>query len=242
MGLKEINEQRKAEISFTKVELASGKKIGVKPWRVKEEKELLFAVEGIVNDADGKREIVKFIRNCVDDIKLFDTLSNTDYIHLLSHLRRLSKGSKIEYLYKCNKCGFELSDDVDITKHMKVKLFKNEPIKISDNIIVSIKEVPFTKQDQLAEKYQKTAEYNFYYIINSIESLAYNGEVVENFNENEIVDFIDSLTSDELKKLSKSIDESAAVVTMEKKLKCGACKHENDVEFGDLYSFLAFAS
>ena len=61
MGLKEINEQRKSEISFTTVELASGKKIGIKPWKVKEEKELLFAIEGVENESDGKKEIVKFI-------------------------------------------------------------------------------------------------------------------------------------------------------------------------------------
>ena len=57
MSLPIINETT----SFMQKELLSGKKIGLKQWRTKEERELLFATEGIQDTEDGKREIIKFI-------------------------------------------------------------------------------------------------------------------------------------------------------------------------------------
>lgn len=236
MGLPSINE----EASYHQLELPSGKKIGIKPWRVKEEKELLFAVEGIEDTMDGKKEIIKFIRKCVDNEQLFDILSNTDYVFLVAKLRKLSKGSTIEYAYNCTECNFRLEDTVSLDNHLTVKKFNSATIKVRSDLIISIKEVPFKMYDSLIQTYTKVTEYNYNYVLNSIESIAYKGQVYEEFTQEDLIKFIDSLGSNEFADMVKQINEAGAEIKLEKTLKCGKCKHENIVSFGDLYYFLAF--
>jgi hypothetical protein len=243
MSLPIINETT----SFMQKELLSGKKIGLKQWRTKEERELLFATEGIQDTEDGKREIIKFIKKCVDDPNKFDTLSNTDYINCLIELRKISKGSLIEYKLKCSKDKFELFDSINLTTDVKSKKFDSNPIQLSQDLSFSIKEVPYVVYDALLKKYEKSSEFNFYYTINSIDSIAYKGEVFDKFTEEELIDFVDALPSLEneegksfLDILTDGVDKAQAEIYLEKTLTCGKCKTENPVRFGDLYHFLAF--
>jgi len=238
MGLPSINE----EASYHQLELPSGKKIGIKPWRVREEKELLFAVEGIEDTMDGKKEIVKFIRKCVDNEQLFDILSNTDYVFIVAKLRRLSKGSTIEYSYNCTECGFKLEDKVSLETNLIVKNFKSDPIKVRSDLIVSIKEVPFKIYDNLIQTYKKVTEYNYNYVLNSIESIAYKGQVYEEFTQEDLIKFVDSLGSNEFAEMVKQINDAGAEIKLEKSITCrhAKCMHVNEVSFGDLYYFLAF--
>lgn len=226
--------------SFQQLDLPSGKKIGIKPWRVREEKELLFAVEGIEDTMDGKKEIIKFIRKCVDNESLFETLSNTDYVFSIAKLRKLSKGSNIEYLYKCEKCSFELQDTVSLDGNLVVKKFDSSPIKLRDDLIFSIKEVAFKDYDMLVKTYTKVTEYNYNYILKSIDSFAFKGQVYEEFTQEELINSIDTLDSNEFASLVKQINAAGAEIKLEKQIKCGKCKHMNNVSFGDLYYFLAF--
>lgn len=236
MALPTINE----EASYHQQELPSGKKIGIKPWKVAEEKELLFAVEGIEDLDDSKKEIVKFIKKCVDNTQLFDTLSNTDYVYLIAKLRKLSKGSTIEYTYKCESCSFPLQDTVSIENNLIVKKFNSSSIKVRDDLIITIKEVPFRIYDSLITTYTKVTEYNYNYILNSIETIAYKGQVYEEYTQEELIKFVDSLGSNEFADMVKQINNAGAEIKLEKTIKCGKCKHDNIVEFGDLYYFLAF--
>jgi len=243
MSLPQINETT----SFMQKELLSGKKIGLKQWRTKEERELLFATEGIQDTEDGKQEIIKFIKKCVDDPNKFDSLSNTDYINCLIELRKISKGSLIEYKLKCSKDKFELFDSINLTTDVKSKKFDSSPIQVSQDLSFSIKEVPYVIYDNLMKKYEKTSEFNFYYIVNSIDSIAYKGEVFDKFTEEELINFIDALPSLEntegksfLDLLDEGVNKAQAEIYIEKTLTCGKCETENLVSFGDLYHFLAY--
>lgn len=236
MALPKFNE----DDNFSQVELLSGKKIGIKPWKVKEEKDLLFAVEGQTDTEAGRKEIIKMIKRCVDNEGLFETLSNVDYVYLLSKLRKASKGNKIEYTYNCTKCGFELSDDVLLDKHIVSKPFTGGVIKIRDDLTFATKEVSFKEYDALKQKYPKSSEYNYNFIVKSIESFAFKGEAYTEFTEAELIESLDTLSSTEFEKLAEFVSKSVAEISLEKKLTCGVCKNEMDVEFGDLYYFLAF--
>jgi hypothetical protein len=97
------------------------------------------------------------------------------------------------------------------------------------------------------KKYEKSSEFNFYYMINSIDSIAHKGEVYDKFTEEELIDFVDSLPALEndegksfLDLLTEGIDKAQAEIYLEKTLTCGKCKTENPVRFGDLYHFLAY--
>jgi hypothetical protein len=114
------------DVSFTKVDLPCGKKINIKPWKVKEERELMFAIDGQEDTTEVRKEIVKMARKCVDNVTVFDALSKTNITYLIGQLRKYSKGSKIEYGYRCTNpsCKLPLSDDVDVNVDLKVTPFK----------------------------------------------------------------------------------------------------------------------
>jgi hypothetical protein len=223
---------------FTQVTLLSGKKIGIKPWRVKEEKELLFATEG-AKEEDVKPEIIKFIGKCVDNQTVYESLSSTDYVYLLVELRKLSKGSKIEYTTRCS-CKFDINDDVSLINDLKVKSFHPTPVVVNDSLTIHLKEVSYTEMEALKAKYEKVSEYNYHYLIHSIDSLVINGEVNEQFTEEGLIGYIDTLSSSEFAIIGNAIDEASASITLTKTVKCGRCGKENSVDFGDLYHFLAF--
>ena len=238
MGLP-INEE---VVSYSQITLPSGKKLGIKPWKVKEEKELLFAIDGQEDDAVAKREIVKMIGKCVDNQAVFKSLSNVDYVALLTELRMISKGLKIEYTYKCTnpKCRFELSDDVNLKKDVKVKPYSGGTHVVNPTLSLVLKEVSFEEFDKLKENYTKTTEYNYNFILRSIEALIIDGEVYTEFTQDELSAKLDTLESNEYKAISTAIDASLSSIELSKKLTCKRCKNEMDVEFGDLYYFLAF--
>jgi hypothetical protein len=157
-------------------------------------------------------------------------------------LRQLSKGNKIEYTYTCTnpKCKFDLSDDVQLNKHIVTKAFTGGVVKIREDLSFNTKEVPFKVYDALRAKYDKTTEYNYHFILNSIESFAFKGEVYTEFTESDLEAALGTLKSEEFETLGKFINDSVATIKLEKKLTCGRCKTEMDVQFGDLYYFLAF--
>ena len=200
----------------------------------------LLTVDGMESEDDAKKEISKMIRSCCDDGKVFDSLSKANVIYTLAQLRKESKGSKIEYNYNCQECKFDLNDEISIDKDMKTKKFNSEPIKIGSDLVFGIKEVPAIETDKLREKLKKNTEYNFSFIVKSIDTIAYKGEVYEEFSESEVSDFIDGMNPLDFETLATKINEAQAEVSIEKTLKCGKCKHVNEIYFGDLESFLAF--
>ena len=236
MGLPSINN----DSSFTQETLPSGKKIGYKPWRVKEERELLYAINGMDDKNDSRKEIVKFIRKCVDNQPLFDGLSPTDQVYLLTKLRRVSKGSKIEFKYPCDKCEFELLDSVSVSDNLILKKFDPKPIKVNPKLSITLKEVSFVDVDALREACTKTIEYNFEYNIRSIESIAYESVVYEDFTIDEVRTFVDELPPNDMVVITKAIEEASTDIKLEKVVKCGRCGTDNAVRFGDLYHFLVF--
>ena len=229
------------EASFTKTDLPCGKKIGVKPWKVKEERELLFAIDGQKDTAAGRHEILKMMRKCVDNVSMFDSLSDTSYVYLIIQLRKLSKGSKIEYSYTCTnpKCKFQLSDDVDLNKDIVIKKFTCGVCKIHDNLIFSTKEIPFTELEHLKATYEKTVEYNYHYVLKSIDSFSFKGEAYTEFTEQELIDALDTMDSNSFETLTNFVLESISNISIKKELKCKRCSTEMEVPFGDLYYFLA---
>lgn len=235
-----ITEQ--TNVSYTQVELPSGKKIGIKPWRVKEERELLFAVEGQENEDDVRKEIVKLISKCCDNQDMFNSLSNVDYVFMLAQLRKLSKGTKIEYTLKCTNpsCKFELSDDIDLDSDLQVKKYKQTTVKINDTLSIALKEVSFKEFDGLKQKYTKLTEYNYHFILKSIDTIIVGEQIYSEFTKDELATFIDELKPPELKILSDAIDDSIAEIELKKELTCKRCGTKNDVNFGDLYYFLGF--
>jgi hypothetical protein len=235
MGLPKLN----AEKVFTKVRLPSGKTIGVHPWKVREEKELLFAIEA----ADGlhlEDDIIRFYQNCVDDVGTFDGLSTTDMLRVAVEARKLSKGASIEYEYPCPECtGLMLTDEVSLVKDIKVKDFDQSPTKVGD-LTFTFKEVPHSLMTRLQKEFEvlpKKYAYNLF--LNSIDTVTHKEEVFTTFTVPELEEFIDGLDPDTFEEVGRSMLEKSASVQLEKKITCKKCGTEISVQFGNLFDFFA---
>jgi DNA-directed RNA polymerase subunit RPC12/RpoP len=229
------------EVSHTKITLPSGKKIGVKPWRVKEEKELLFATEGIESQSDIKKEIVKFLGKCVDNTSMYSELSEFDIIKIALEARKLSKSDTIEYNYKCTECGLVLEDKLQISKNAEIKSFDSTPYKVNDNCTVTFREPSFDAVEKIIEEADGLlTKYNYLYLIASLESATIRGETFTEFSKEDAIDFFDTFDSETFDAIVTALENKASSVKLKKKLKCIKCKKEIDVNFGDMLDFLAF--
>jgi len=232
--------QLKNEISFIKVALPSGRTIGVRGWKVKDEKELMFALDAEEDIEDKKiTHIINFLRNCVDNQATFDLLSEQDLKKVTLEIRKLSKGDSIEYNYQCPNCSSKLFDEVRLSKAEVVKPFNHEPLVLNESISFLFKDIPYKEADILFEKYKDSeAKYTYYFLLSSIEAITHEGTVYDKFSVEELDEWIGNLNSDDLDKLYTTFEEKVSEVKLEKKLTCIKCKEVFPIEYGNLFSFL----
>ena len=229
-----------------KVKVPSGKNVSIQPWRVKNEKELLFAIESLdeksdTYNQDARDQIYIFIEGCVDKQVNFDSLSNTDLLAIAMEMRKISKGDTIEYQYTCPHCNTRAGDIISITKNSHIVPFNSEPIIVNEDLIFNVKEIPGKEFNRLANLYANTVtKFNYYYLLNSIESIVYKKEIYQGFTIDELIEFVDQLSPAEYEKIYKELNEKVAIVEIKRSYKCLKCKKDVEVQFGDLFDFLIF--
>lgn len=230
------------DINYIKVKLPSGKLIGVRGWKVKDEKDLLFILDS-ENNIEEKKEkhIVDFLSKCSDNQVEFNKLSEQDIRKFAIEARKLSKGDGIEYNYQCPHCKAKSFDEVKLSKAEVTKSFDNTPAVITDELTVVFKDISFNKDEELYEKYKESsAKYRFYSILNSIEGITYKGETYTDLKDSNIEEFLDNFESDDLSKIYDEHDKRVSSVEIERKIICLQCTKEIIMEFGELKSFLVF--
>ena len=238
MALPLINES----IVFQKIQLPSGKSVSIRGWKVKEEKELLFAAEKIEdNDIEKAKVVASFLKSCVKEKNIFDQLSENDLKKMSIEIRKLAKGDEVEYTARCSneECGYTYDDVLKLSKSEKIKEFDLTPLKLNDDLTIAFKDLALDKFIELRSKYlEEPAKLIFYYLINSIEAITYQGQTYVDFSEEEIENFIDQLTSNDLTKMYEEYEKRVSSVKLEKKNKCKKCGIETPVVIEDILSFL----
>ena len=236
MELPKINEEK----NYIKTKLPSGKSIGICGWKVKQEKELLFALELDPNSEDNKiSHIINLLKQCVDDKVKFDTLSENDLKKITMEARKISKGESIEYNYECPHCHNKFFDAVDIGKEQAIKYFDESPLSINDRMILTFKDLDWKSVEKLFEDETMTSsKFKFYYLIGSIDSMTFDGITYTDFTPAKCEEFIDELAPGNLKKLYDGFETKLSSCELKREVKCIKCKEMIDVNFGDLLSFL----
>lgn len=257
------------EQNFQKLKLLSGKSIGIKGWRMREEKDFLFATESKPDDRQFLiNECIKLSKKCVDDKELYDTLTRNDLLWILERQRKLSKGTKIEFQFRCvnEKCEtYELYNkevqketgikgagkvpydaELDLDKDIATRPFNADPIVIG-KYTFTIKEVSFLGQrileDQfIKDKDVKLNQFQYHLIRNSIDTIKIEGqeEVFENIDPAELTEIFDDLKPDEYEKLTEETIARKSNFEITKKVKCPKCENETDVMYDELFSIMIF--
>ena len=222
----------------------SNKKIKFRPFLVKEQRNLLMALES--DDSETiENNIKQVLINCtLTDAIDFEILPIIDIEYYFLNLRARSVGEVVENRYKCNnivedrECGNLMDVQVNI---LDIKVEKNDDIKdviqITDKLSVKLKYPEFSLLKR-ASKSESTTQLAFDVIAESIEYI-YDGEQFYYASETdpaELIEFVESLSQAQfekleefftnLPKLNKTIDS-----------KCSKCGFDHKIDVEGLESF-----
>jgi hypothetical protein len=215
------------------------KKVKFRPFLVKEEKVLLMAKE-----SDDLEDIVKAIKqiinNCViDDIDV-DALPTFDIEMFFINLRVQSVGENAEMMYTCNnlvvgegpeavECGNKIEFLLDI-KNVSFSETENH----TDNIRLG--ETVGMKLKYPTLQFSPDGGYTF---ISQYLDYIYDSEQIykkDEISEEELKEFIDNLTIDQVK-LIRDFFTTLPQVVLNQDVTCPKCKHVHQLKVEGLLNF-----
>lgn len=224
------------------------KTIKIRPFLVKEEKILMMAIES--NDDDAIILAIKQIVNncCIDEIDV-ESLPILDLEYLFLQLRARSIGENVELQYKCNN---DIKNDDSDESHKCGNFIKINFNVLEVNPVVDEKH---TNKIQLTDKLGVVMKYPTFKLIESLKGLSeteiitktivncidyiYDKENIyytKDAKENEIIEFVDSLTKDQFG-LIQNFFESVPKITKNIDFKCDKCGYEENLLLEGLQSF-----
>ena len=201
---------------------SSGKELKYRPFLVKEEKILLLAME-----SEDSKEIItatkNVIKNCVFGEIDVDALPTFDIEYIFLWLRGRAKGEKVELNYKCPKCEGQIPLSFNI-EDVKVIIADghDKKIELTDDLGVVMKYPTMTLQAEIEKMADLSQVEQMFKTIRLCMDYIYDAEKMyasKDHTEQEMVDFLESLTDDQFQKISKFF-ETSPKLKHEVKLDC----------------------
>lgn len=235
----------KLDVPSYEVDLPISKtKIKFRPFLVKEQKNLLIAIE-----ANDSLTIQQSIRDILNNCTLtegvdIDKLPIIDVEYYFVQLRAKSVGEVVESRYRCNNevegkvCNNIMEKEVDLTKIQVTQNLENNPeIQISDKIQIKMKYPEFgIVKDSL--KYDSTNDITFNMIAESIEYI-YDGDQFYYGHEaqpGEMLEFVESMNQEQFNKVEKFF-ENLPKLKETLNIKCSKCGFDHTIEVEGLENF-----
>lgn len=222
----------------------SKKHIRFRPFLVKEQKNLMMALES--DDRETiERNIRQVLTNCTltDNIDV-DRLPVIDVEFYFINLRARSVGEVVENEYICTNevdgkaCNNKMKGTLNLLD-IKVDVDPNrkDTIKITDKISIKMKYPEFSLVDKLSKK-ESAVDIAFEVMAESIEWI-FDGEQYYHAHETpkeELMQFIESLNQEQFGKLEEFFNN---LPTMHRKMemKCSKCGFEHTISMEGLESF-----
>jgi hypothetical protein len=235
----------KLDVPTYEIELpVSKKKIKYRPFLVKEQRNLLMAIESS-ESTTIQQNIKDILYNCTltEGIDV-DKLPIIDVEYYFINLRAKSVGEVVESRYRCNnqvednECGNIMEKDVDLTQ---IKVQMNEDIsaeiQLTANISIKLKYPEFgIVKDSL--KYDNINDVTFNMIAQSIEYI-YDGQQFYYANEStieELIEFVEGLNQEQFNKVEKFFN-SLPKLKESLDITCSKCGFQHKIEVEGLESF-----
>ena len=222
----------------------SKKKIRFRPFLVKEQKNLLMAMES--GDRESIEQNVKqVLNNCtVTEGIDIEKLPVIDIEYYFLQLRARSVGEVVENKYRCDNmveekpCGNIMETSLNLLEIKVGNIVEgNDVIELTDTISIKLKYPEFSVLNKLS-KLTNVSDIAFEMIAESVEYI-YDGEqfyYAKEVESKEIVEFIESLNQQQFSKIE---DFFANLPKIEKKIemKCSRCGFEHTLDVEGLESF-----
>ena len=222
----------------------SKKKLKYRPFLVKEQRNLLMALES--QDSNSTQQAVRDILiNCTlsDDVDI-DKLPIIDIEYYFINLRAKSVGEIVESRYRCNnivddkECGNIMEKNIDLTQ-IKVQVAEDikPEIQLTPQISIKMKYPEFgIVKDSL--KFEDINEVTFNMIAESIEHI-YDGEQFYYGHEaqpGEMLQFVEGMNQEQFSKVEKFFD-NLPKLKEDVNITCSKCGFNHTIEVEGLESF-----
>jgi hypothetical protein len=235
----------KIDVPTYEIELPVSKtKIKYRPFLVKEQRNLLMAIESS-ESTTIQQNIKDILYNCTltEGVNI-EKLPIIDVEYYFINLRAKSVGEVVESRYRCNnkvdgiECGNIMEKDIDLTKiQVQMKEDISSEIQLTSNISIKLKYPEFgIVKDSL--KYENINDVTFNMIAQSIEYI-YDGQqfyyAAESTPE-ELIEFVEGLNQEQFSKIENFFNN---LPKLKEKLdiKCSKCGFEHKIEVEGLESF-----
>ena len=218
---------------------STGKKVKYRPFLVKEQKNLLVALES----QDPKNilmAVVDCISSCTEDVDT-NKLSTFDTDYMFVKIRSKSVGEKSTVNAACDKCEHQNPVDVNLDNIKMDNVDTNTTINLSSDISVQLKYptyIDMTNNERLFSEQQTATGMLFDTIAMCIESVNTNEERIALKDEpvEEVEAFINSLNGEQLQKITNFV-EAMPSLTHKIEYTCESCGHKNEKVLSGIQDF-----
>lgn len=221
---------------------STGERVSYRPYLVKEEKVLMMAFES-GDQKQALKAIVATIEACVQDKLKVQDLATFDVEYLFTQIRSKSAGEKATVLLKCEECETQHEYEVDLSE-IKVELNEDDRVvDLTDQITIEMRYPPY-KAIMESDLQGDQMELGLDMVVASISGIIVkNGLEEERMDANdvskkELMEFIESMTSEQFERVTKYIGDLPAM-KHEAKFKCLNCGHYNNMELKGISDFLS---
>ena len=237
MALPRINET----LNFTMKVPSTGKTVKYRPYLVKEEKVLLQAFES--GDTRTCLEaMADTLAACIDPKSNLDvsSLSTFDVEYMFIKVRSKSVGENSHIQIKCTECGESNPVTVDLEAIEVEMNNKDRVIDITDNISVEMNYPTYGSlmDQQIDKENEQDIDTAMHLLAMSVSAVLTEEERIDCKNQTteEVVDFLSSMTANQLQGISDFLEEMPAL-KHEVQFDCKKCQHHNELELKGLSDF-----
>lgn len=235
MALPKVNEVLK----FTLTVPSTKKTVRYRPYLVKEEKILLQAFES--EDQQARIDAMcDTLEACIESsagIKVRE-LATFDLEYMFLKVRSKSVGESSDIIIKCMHCGDTTPVSVDLEEVSIEVDDSNFIVDITDSIKVEMKYPTFERIMKEGVEVGESIESVMGVIVASIEAVHTSDERIDasSLGAGELEEFLDSMTADQLKKISVFLEEMPSL-KHDIKFDCDHCGKPNELTLRGLSDF-----
>lgn len=222
----------------------SKKQIKFRPFLVKEQKNLLMAIEADDNETI-ERNIKQVLHNCTlsENVNI-DKLPVLDVEYYFLNLRARSVGEVVENKYICNNVveGVKCGNKMDVAFNLLDIQVESNPeftdvIQLTNTISIKLKYPEFSVMEKVNDK-NNAVDLAFRMIVDSIEYV-FDGDqyyYAEETSQKELTDFIESLNAQQFDKIEKFF-QNLPKLNKKVDMKCSKCGYDHSIVVEGLENF-----
>jgi hypothetical protein len=216
------------------------KTIKYRPFLVKEQKNLLIAVES----QDAKQimnSMLACLQSCTENCNIED-LATFDVDYMFTQIRSKSVGEKTNIITPCSECNHENTVSLDLSGiQIDIDSLSKNEIQLTNEIKLKMKYPTYQdmmKSEKIFSNDPKMVEVLFETLILCMHSIQTEEEniLIKDESREEIESFINSLTNEQLDRINIFV-ENLPTLTHNLEYRCEQCGHENKTELRGMQDF-----